>query len=123
MSPYDLKVGVTQSVTYTVLGALTVANGSVRLYFSHVATITNVIAGVGTAPTGSSVIVDVRKNNTSVFTTTANRPTIAVSTFVDTTSVPDVTAIAAGDYLTIDVVQIGSGVAGADLVVTVEYTR
>lgn len=123
LAPYDLKVGVTQSTTYTALGNLSAAAGTARLYFSNAVTITNVIAGVGTAPTGAPILIDVNRNGTTIFTTQANRPTIAVSTNSDTASVPDVTAVAAGQYLTIDIDQVGSGVTGADLVVTVEYVR
>lgn len=122
VDPYNVEAHPVLSATYTVPGALAVQTGAVRYYFSSAVTITNVVASVGTAPTGTSLIVDVRKNGSTIFTTTANRPTIAVSNFVDMASVPDVTAVAAGDYLTIDIVQVGSGVSGNNLVVTVEYT-
>jgi hypothetical protein len=42
-----------------------------------------------------------------------------VSTNEDESGAPDVTSLAAGDYLTIDIDQIGSTVAGSNLVVTV----
>jgi len=108
---------------YTVGGTLVASTGVVRLYFKRAVTITNVMAAVDTQPTGASVIVDVNKNGTTIFTTQGNRPTIAVSTNTDLTSVPDVTAFAAGDYATIDIDQIGSTIAGANLTVTIEYTE
>ncbi len=83
----------------------------------------SVRASVGTAPAGASVIVDVNKNGTTIFTTQANRPTIAAgANTVKRTqgaSPPDVTMIADGDYLTIDIDQIGSTTAGADLAVDI----
>jgi hypothetical protein len=106
--------------TFSIPGTLTVGTGMARLYFPRACTIINVIASVGTAPTGASVIFDVNKNGTTIFTTQGNRPTITASAFVDTSSVPDVTSIAAGDYLTVDLDQIGSTVAGADATVSIE---
>ncbi len=117
----DIRGKTPFCATFTVPGTLVVGTGKSRFYFNRAVTITNVHASVDTAPTGATVIVDVNKNGTTIFTTQANRPTIAVSAFIDTTSVPDVTAFAAGDYLQVDVDQIGSTIAGADLVVQVEY--
>lgn len=84
-------------------------------------TIVGVIASVGTAPTGSSVVCDVNKNGTTVFTTQANRPSIAAGTTSTTmTAVPDVTVVAAGDLLSVDIDAVGNSTAGSDLTVVVE---
>lgn len=108
---------------YSVEGTLIVSTGVLRLPFKRAATITNVMATVGTAPTGAAILIDVNKNGTTIFTGGTNRPNIAVSTNEDLTAVPAVTAISAGEYLTVDIDQIGSTIAGADLVVTIEYTE
>ena len=77
---------------------------------------------MGTAPTGQAILVDVNKNGVTLFTTQANRPTIAAAAFQDVSeAVPDVTAIAAGDYLTVDIDQVGSAVLGADLTVNIRW--
>lgn len=77
---------------------------------------------VDTAPTGASLISDVNKNGTTVYTTAGNRPTVAIGAFANTPTVfPDVKAVAAGDYLTADIDQVGSTVAGADLTVMQEF--
>lgn len=105
-------------------GALTVKTGTSRWRFPFAATILGTTASVGTAPTGASLILDVKKNGTTIYSTTGNRPTIAISGFATTTEpTPDVTAMAVGDYLTVDVAQIGSTVAGSDLTVFVRYRR
>lgn len=123
-NPYTLNpVATRQTDTYTYPGTLAAGTGTVRRYFPHNATITRVSVGVGTAPTGQSIKVDVNRNGTTIFTTQGNRPEIAAAGFSDTSSIPDVTAITAGQYITIDIDQVGSGVAGADLVVTIEYYR
>ena len=120
-------IGVTSGVTprttypYSYSGTLATATGDYRLYNDTGRTLTlyAVRASVGVAPTGASVIVDVNKNGTTIFTTQSNRPTIAASTNTDTADAIDVTTWAAGDYLTVDVDQVGSTIAGSDLTVTV----
>ena len=112
-----------KEIFWSYPGALVAGGGPIRIPFPRAATITNVAAVINTAPTGASVIIDVNKNGTTIFTTQANRPTIAVSTNADNTSTPDVTSIAANDYLTVDVDQIGSTVAGSDLTVRIDYTE
>jgi len=84
------------------------------------ATVTRVRASVSQAPVGASIIVDVNLNGTTIFTTQANRPTILAAGFTDT-SIPDVTSVVAGDYLTIDIDQVGSTTPGSNLTVQVEF--
>jgi len=107
-------------ICYTVTGALTVGAGTIRWYCRENLTIQNVYVQVSTAPTGASIIVDVNKNAAgTIFTTQGNRPTIAASAFTDTSSVPDITSMTAGDYFLIDIDQIGSTVAGSNLCVRI----
>lgn len=114
-------------ITFAQTSTLSTVTGAVRYRFPFAATILGITTAVNTAPTGASIICDVNKNGTTVFTTQGNRPTIAVSTNASHTgtseAVPDVTAIAAGDYLTVDIDQVGSTVAGSDLTVFIRYKR
>lgn len=114
-------LGPPQLAVFAKSGALTAGAGAGRLRFPAAATVIGVSAAINTAPTGASVIADLNKNGTTMFSTQGNRPTIAVSTNAVGETVPDVTAIAAGDYLTVDVDQIGSTIAGSDLTVIVRY--
>jgi hypothetical protein len=109
---------------WSVSGALSVATGAVRIYnqFGADKTISKVFIAVNTAPTGASLIVDVHKNGTTIFTNQANRPAITASNNTGTTTTIDVATFASGDYLTIDIDQIGSTVAGSDLTVHVVYS-
>lgn len=107
--------------TFTISGTLATGFGQTKFMFPRAATILSVRAVVGTAPVGSSVIIDLNINGTTAFTTQANRPTIAAASMSSSKVTPDNTAIADGDYLTVDVDQIGSTTAGADLCVVVEY--
>lgn len=103
-------------------GVLAVGAGTGRLPFRRACTIVSVKAIVNTPPTGASLIVDVNKNGTTIFTTQANRPTIAAGANNSSTTAPDVTSLAVDDYLTVDIDQVGSTVAGSDLTVVIEYT-
>ena len=85
--------------------------------------IISVRAHLDTAPTGAAFVIDVNKNGTTLFTTQANRPTIAIAGTESTSTLPDVVSVAAGDRLSIDVDVIGSSVAGSDLYVTVSIKR
>lgn len=110
-------------VVFFQAGTLTTGSGSFKLPFTLDAEIVSVQLAVGTSPTGADLIVDVNKNGTTVFTTQANRPTVpdGDANGVGAEAVPDVTAVSEGDYLTIDIDQIGSSVAGEDLTVVVEW--
>lgn len=104
-------------------GPLSVLAGTHRYYVEANATISTVRAAVGTAPTGTSLIVDVNKNGTTIYGTQANRPTIAVSANTATGGTASVTSLAAGDYLTVDIDQVGSTVAGSDLTVIITLVQ
>lgn len=105
-------------------GVLTTTTGTQRLPIDGTYTIVGTRLMVGTAPTGSSLIVDVNKNGTTIYTTQGNRPTIAAASNAGGPgTAPDVTALAAGDYLTVDIDQVGSSVAGSDLTVSVIVTK
>jgi hypothetical protein len=106
---------------FTILGSLSVGTGVSRFYPSSTIKITNVRASVNTAPTGASVIIDVLKNGTTIFTTQANRPAISASTNVSSLAVPNITSLTSSDYLTVNVSQVGSTIAGSDLTVLVEF--
>lgn len=101
-----------------VAGTLVVAAGKHRLY--NDLGVNLVIEGfrvsVGTAPTGASLIIDVNKGGTTLFTTQGNRPVVAAgANTAKWITLPDIVAWNDGEYLTVDVDQIGSTIAGADL--------
>lgn len=83
--------------------------------------ITNVTAATITAPAGASVILDVNIGGTTIFTTQSRRPTVAAASTSATTGVPEVTAFSAGDVVTVDVDQVGSGTAGTGFCVAISY--
>ncbi len=110
-----------QTATFSLTGALAVVTGTGRFYFNRACTIVSVRIAVNTPSAGASIIVDVNKNATTIFTTQGNRPTLAAGANTVLSGTPDITTMAQGDYLSIDIDQIGSTTAGSDLSVMVEY--
>lgn len=121
-SQFDIGGKAPYVIPLTIPGALVVGGIAIRFPLWRPITILNVTAQLTTAPTGAAAIFDVNLSGTTIFTTQANRPTVAIGALQDLASVPDVTAGPAGGYLTVDVDQIGSTVAGADAVILIEYT-
>lgn len=113
-----------QTFVFSKQGAASVATGATRQYVDEAYVIDQVRASVGTAPTGATLIVDVNKNGTTIFTTQSRRPAIAISgnTAINSGAI-EVASLAAGDYLTVDIDQIGSTVPGSDLTVNVRLRR
>lgn len=112
--------GAIASQVFTRSGSLVISAGTGRLLLDAAATVVGVTAIVDTAPTGASIIIDVNKNGVTLFTTQGERPTITAGTNVTATAaVPDITSLVAGDYLTVDVDQVGSTINGANLTVQV----
>jgi hypothetical protein len=112
-----------EAYPFSVNGALTVRTGVSRIYLEGNYTFETCRASVGTAPTGATLIVDVKKNGTTIYSTQSARPTIAISGFSANGNSPAITTFASGDYLTVDIAQIGSTVAGSDLVVTIRLRK
>lgn len=118
-----VSANITKLLPYSYTGNLAVSAGNFRLYndMGTTWTVSGIRASVGVAPAGASVIIDVNKNGTSLFTTQANRPTIAAASNTSgNVTTMDVTTVAAGEYLTVDIDQVGSTTAGADLTVQIE---
>ncbi len=107
--------------TFAVPGDLTVDPGVFRIYnlTGRALTINRVHIAVNTAPTGAAILIDVHENGTTIFTNQANRPTIAIAAFTGETTTIDDDSWADGSYLQVDIDQIGSTIAGADLTITV----
>lgn len=105
--------------TFTVVGTLSVNTSVTPLLIAPIPlNIKKAFARVKTAPTGQALIVDINKNGTSIWNTNqANRLQIAATANSGSQTSFDTTSLAEGDYLTLDIDQVGSTVAGADLTV------
>jgi hypothetical protein len=76
-----------------------------------------VYGAVKIAPQGASILVDLNKNGSTIWLTQANRLTIAAEATTGTQTSFDTIALAEGDLLTMDIDQVGSTTAGADLTI------
>jgi hypothetical protein len=118
--------GTIVPLTFTYVGTLATGVGASKLVLptspSGAWILYSITSSVVTAPTGAPIVLDVNKNAVSLFSVVANKPTIAVGTTSDITAGTDAiagTSFSAGDLLTVDVDQVGSTVAGADLTITI----
>jgi hypothetical protein len=117
----DVKVA-SNGLPYTFADPLTVRDGLSPLRMEGAGKILAVTAAAKTAPTGSTLIVDMLKNGTTIFTGGTNRPAIAISGF-SARGTPAVTTYADGDLFLPQIDQIGSTIAGGGLTVTLWVRR
>lgn len=117
-------ISVNRAFSWYISGTIaTGTNQGIRWRSPRALTIVRCWLIVRTAPTGAILIVDINKNGTTIWTTQANRAQIADGATTGDTQTFDVTAIAAGDYLDLDIDQVGSTVAGVDLTVVLETSQ
>lgn len=111
-SPHTHDYG---SIVFPVNGVLSVATNVPNAFvFPNAATISEWYVYLKTTGSAGSSIFDIHKNGTTIFTTQANRPTVA---FNDANgwavATPDITSFVAGDVLTFDIDQAATGAADA----------
>ena len=115
---------ISKTIVFAVADTLAVTtNASFEIPVPVDMTCSEIYINVKTAPTGAAIIVDVNLDGTTIFTTQASRPEIAVDGTTDASATPDVTAFSKNQILSVDLDQVGSTVAGADLVVSVRCTE
>jgi len=112
---------LTKEMQWRVDGNLGTGARLLRLYNLTGVTLTfqKVHLALNTAPATQAVICDVHKNGTTIFTTQANRPQVAAGANTGLSVTFNVSSLADGEYLTLEIDQVGTGTAGADLVATV----
>ena len=111
-----------ETLTLTMIGATVAGANLMRFYFEEDCTVLTVRTSVGVPPAGSALVVDVNLNGASIFTAQGTRPMIAPGTYT-VVAVPQQVDVAAGDYMTVDVDEVGSSAAGSDLVVQIRVSR
>jgi hypothetical protein len=107
-------------------GQLVVKTGVAGLPIPFACTLETIVARVNSAPAGASDIFDINYDGTTIFSTQANRPTIAIGSNFPTVGAASTVNFAAGSHwLSLDIDQIGStpGSVGADLVLGVVVRR
>lgn len=87
------------------------------LIITRTLTIVKVYAYVETQPTGADILIDINKNGSTIWSTQGNRLKISTGTNLGTQTTFNTTSLVDEDIITIDVDQVGSSTAGADLTV------
>lgn len=119
--------GVTRSsmIIFTISGTVAINQGTLRILnvTGKTVIIRKVVLSVGllTPPTGASLIVDLNKNGSTIFTDQLNRPLVLSGEVSGQTTIIDSPNWSDGEWLTMDVDQVGSSLAGSDLTVHVVY--
>jgi hypothetical protein len=114
-----------REAVFTIPGALVIgAQSAFQIYpVTRNANITNVTLLQIVAGSDTSSIFDLNKNDVTMYTTQANRPTAVFGDGngkVYTCTLPDIVSVAAGDFLTVDIDAIETDAIGAVLIVTLE---
>lgn len=100
---------------FSFVGAITAGDKPFRWYAPVPVLTRTVHVALGTPAAGVPLIVDVKKNGTSIFPNQASMPQISVGNYAAEVSL--VTQLALNDYLTVNIVQA----SGSDLVVQVRF--
>ena len=103
------------NTTFVQDGTLTVNTGTARWYSPRAVTITKIRKHVATAPVGAALNMTLKKNGSSIKTFS-----IAAGGSTNVTDNLNL-SVAEGDYLTVDITQIGSTTAGSDLNIVISY--
>jgi hypothetical protein len=122
-TPYK---GEIENITFTMPGTLTVEVGAARIYAEGQYLIASIRASVGGAPAGASVVVDLKVNGTSILNFTGSDHRLVIPAGAFTSGRGDISAVPLlkdGDYLTVDVNQVGTTTPGSDLIVNIRIAR
>lgn len=107
-----------QALHSSTLGVLSVLTGTLRLYPPSAIVLQSLYAYVGSASQGADIHIDVKKNGVTILTT----PLVIAAGEFKCAVITNTTAVGVDDYLTVDITQVGTSVAGSDLVVTLYHS-
>lgn len=116
---YTGEIIQTKAISFYIDDVLEIGENTMSIISPLGLTIKEIRVGVDVAPTGASLIIDININGTTIYTTQANRPTIAIDAFSVVATIPDITTILLGDKITLDIDQVGSTIAGENLSITI----
>lgn len=115
VSPYALRGAIHHAARWYIAGTLSVGNNlGEEIRIQADGRLDRLDVRVKTAPTGNDLKVRLRRAN-------AAAATVTIPAGEQSAGIPLGALCSAGDILTIDVTQIGSGTAGANLSVCVTY--
>lgn len=115
----DIDARSYETIRLTVAGAAATGANKAFAVCGVSCTIVDARIVALTGPIGSALTVDINKDGTTIFTTQANRPSIADGQTASPQAVPDVVSLAVGSVITVDIDAIGSGTAGSNLAIVI----
>jgi len=115
ISLIDSRSQIESHTTLVQDGALSVLAGTARWYAPRNITIKRIRGHLGTSATGASVEIAIKKNGSSITTLSIPDGQASASSTGLNLSVNE------ADYITVDITQIGSTVAGSDLNLVLNY--
>jgi len=101
---------------------VTIADAATAYVLPRDATIAAVYILCADAGTSGSTIVDIHLNGVSIFTDQNQRPTLAYDEDV-AVGIPDVTAVTAGDVLSLDIDAVATGASGLTVLIAMEVSN
>jgi len=109
-------------ISFSFAGNCAVQNGTIKIpnCTQLTKTIRGIYLSVGTAPTGTSIIVDVNINSDSICFLKPTIPDGLTTGYVDEIQKP---LWKHGDLLSVDIDQVGSTTSGADLVISIVFLK
>lgn len=115
-SKWEPKLDTHQFI-FTVERSLVVGSNPLRIYnyLGKDLTILKVLLAVNTPGTGTTIWIDIHKNNTTIFTDQNHRPSISPGNYTGNTILIDTPNWLQNEYLQMNIDQVGSGTAGLDL--------
>lgn len=115
------SLGITRSIHFYVDNVLKVEANAVTFIVPINLTLNSIRLHSHIAPVGSSIIIDLNKNGTTLFTDQTTRPKILDGYNSSNTNITG--SLVAGDRVTLEIDQVGSTTAGENLSVTIVCTE
>ena len=104
--------------TTATTGVVAVGAKVASMVMPYAGAITGVSVAAGTAPTGLALTIDVNVAGTTIYTTQANRPAIAIAAFSAVGGTAAANTFTAGQVVTVDIDAVGSTEPGRNVSVT-----
>jgi hypothetical protein len=115
-------IGEAQPIIWTRDGEVGATVGQLPYRFLFDAVLVSWTAALGTACTGSPIIIDLNLNGTTLFPDQDDRMFISPNVTAPPV-IPLGITVSEGDFLTLDVDDVGSTLSGEDLSVFVRYEK
>lgn len=125
VAPADARLGRAFNATFILAvgaNAVTGVNVTNAVIAPYAGVFNGCRAYAKTGPAGANLIFDIKKNGTTIWTNTAHRICIVAGQTAGSQTAFEVAGFAAGDLLTIDIVQTGGSTPGKDITVSLACT-